>query len=242
MNKTSQYEFTIALPVYNEEDNLLRVEKTMKEFLPNCIKKACVLFVDDASTDNSLQMIKEICDRNPDFYYISMNKNGNITAAMKAAFNAAESPYVGWIDADLQTTPEDFNLLLPHLEDNAMAIGYRAKRKDTAFRRIQSKVANWFRRLMTGDDAIDTACPLKVIRTDYARQFPYFTGMHRFLPAIVKMMGGTYYQQAVRHFPRTAGVAKFGFRNRAVVGFVDCFAMRWMRSRYISNHPAETNL
>lgn len=242
MNKTSDYDFTIAIPVYNEEDNLLRVEEVMRTFLPTCVRKACVLFINDASTDRSLQMIKEICSRNPDFYYISMDKNGSVTAAMKAAFNAAESKTVGWIDADLQTIPDDFNLLLPHLDDHEMAIGYRAKRNDNAFRRIQSKVGNWYRRNMTGDDAIDSVCPLKVIRTDVARKFPYFTGMHRFLPAIVKMMGGSYYQQEVRHFPRTAGVAKFGLRNRAIAGFIDCFAMKWMKSRYISNSPAESNL
>lgn len=242
MNKTSEYDFTIVMPVYNEEDNLARVEEKLAAYLPKCLKRACVLFINDASTDRSLEMIKEICSRHKDFFYISMDKNGSVTAAMKAGFGAAESPLVGWIDADLQTDPEDFNLLLPAMEQNALATGIRKKRKDTFFRRYQSKIANWFRRKMTGDTAQDSVCPLKVIRTDYAKRLPYFTGMHRFLPALIALDGGTYYQTEVHHYPRVAGVAKFGFRNRAIAGLIDCFAMRWMRTRHISNKPAETNL
>lgn len=242
MNKTSDYEFTICIPVYNEEENLPRVEERLRDFLPKSIKKACVLFINDASTDSSLKLIKDICERNHDFFYINMDKNGSVTAAMKAGFGMAESPLVGWIDADLQTDPEDFNKLLAHMNDHALAMGIRTKRQDTFFRRYQSKIANWYRRQMTGDTAKDSVCPLKVIRTEYTRSFPYFTGMHRFLPALVTLQGGSYHQEPVNHHPRVAGKAKFGFRNRVIVGFFDCFALRWMRSRNITNKVKDSNL
>ncbi len=242
MNKTANYEMTIIIPVYNEEDNLARVEERMKEYLGKSLLKSCVLLINDASTDSSLKMIKEMCERNPDFFYISMDKNGSCTAVLKAGVEAAESPYIGYIDADLQTDPDDFNVLIPHLKDNALVTGIRSKRKDSAYRRWQSKIANAFRRKMTGDTALDSVCPLKVMRTDYARRLPFFTGMHRFLPALIALQGGTYHQESVRHYPRVAGQAKFNLSNRVFVAFVDCFALRWMRKRYISNHPAESNL
>lgn len=242
MNKTADYEFTIVIPVYNEEDNLLRVEEKMKAYLAKCPKKACVLFVDDASTDSSLRMIKEICGRNPDFHYLAMDKNGSVTAVMKAAFTHVESPLIGYIDADLQTDPEDFDLLLPDMEKHALSQGIRVKRLDSKFRVWQSKIANAFRRKMTGDTAQDSVCPLKVVRTDVARRYPFFTGMHRFLPALTELQGFSYAQHPVRHYPRIAGKAKFNFSNRVVVAFVDCFALRWMRSRNITNKVKATDL
>lgn len=242
MNKTADYEFTIVVPVYNEEENLSRVEEAMKAYLPKCPLKACVLFVDDCSTDSSLTMIKDICRRNPDFYYLSMDRNGSVTAVMKAAFTHIESPYIGYIDADLQTNPEDFDILIPEMKNHALAQGIRVKRLDSKYRVWQSKIANAFRRKMTGDTAQDSVCPLKVIRTDVAKKYPFYTGMHRFLPALTALQGESYAQHPVRHYPRVAGKAKFNLRNRVFVAFVDCFALRWMRSRNITNRIADTDI
>ena len=83
-NKTSDYELTVIVPVYNEEENMVRLENTLLEFLPQSIKKACVLFVDDGSSDRSLVRIRECCTRNEDFFYISFEKNRGLSAALKA--------------------------------------------------------------------------------------------------------------------------------------------------------------
>ena len=111
MNKSANYYFTIVVPVYNEEDNIYALEKSLQAFLPKSLYPACVLFVNDGSKDNSEKLIKEVCERNSDFFYLSLKRNGGLSAAMKAGIDAACSPYVGYMDADLQTTPEDFNLL-----------------------------------------------------------------------------------------------------------------------------------
>lgn len=243
MNKTGEYAFTIVVPVYNETDNIYDLEKSLSGFLPKSILKACVLFVDDGSTDGSLEKIREICDRNKDFYYISFAKNAGLSAAIKAGFDYACSEYVGYMDADLQTTPEDFNLLLKDIGDKSMMIGIRAKRKDTFFKRFQSKFANGFRNMMTHDGATDTGCPLKVLRTDVAKRIPMFKGMHRFLPALVLLQdGGSYGQVPVRHFPRMAGKSKYHLWNRLVGPFADCFAYRWMKPRYINYKVGESNV
>ncbi|HIS33345.1 MAG TPA: glycosyltransferase family 2 protein [Candidatus Avirikenella pullistercoris] len=242
MNKSANYYFTIVVPVYNEEDNIYALEKSLQAFLPKSLYPACVLFVNDGSKDNSEKLIKEVCERNSDFFYLSLKRNGGLSAAMKAGIDAACSPYVGYMDADLQTTPEDFNLLLPHLKDYEIVMGIRANRKDSFVKNLSSKIANGFRRFMTKDGVADTGCPLKVIRTDYAKRIPFFTGMHRFLPALILLQNGRIKQVPVRHFPRVAGQSKYHLWNRLVSPFMDCFAYRWMKKRYINYEVGENNL
>lgn len=239
---SDKYELTIVCPVYNEEDNMERLEKTFAEFLPQAAVPSCVLFVDDGSTDSSLAKIKEICGRNEDFYYIAMARNGGLSAAMKAGFDNSRSRLTGYIDADLQTAPEDFNILLPYTDEYELVTGIRANRKDSGFKNLQSKIANGFRRKMTGDTATDTGCPLKIIHTDVAQRLPFFTGMHRFLPALILFERGKMKQMPVRHFPRTAGVSKYHLWNRLVSPFMDCFAYRWMRKRWLNPEPGDSDL
>ncbi|MGM9736758.1 MAG: glycosyltransferase family 2 protein [Candidatus Cryptobacteroides sp.] len=234
MNKTASYDFTIIVPTFNEQDNVPNLEKRLGDYVGKCPMKACVLFVDDGSTDDSLERIKDACGRNPHFSYISLASNSGLSTALKAGIDNTFSPYLGYIDADLQTAPEDFDLLLARMADADMATGVRVDRKDTGFKKLQSRIANGFRRMMTGDDARDTGCPLKVLRTDVARRIPFFKGMHRFLPALVMLQQGKgYVQVPVRHFPRTAGVSKYNIWNRLWGPFCDCFAFRWMKRRYV---------
>lgn len=242
MNATADYDLTIIVPVFNEEANAEALEQRLAAFLPTALRRACVLFVDDGSKDASPRLIAEICERQPDMYYIAFERNCGLSAALKAGFDAAESPLVGYIDADLQTAPEDFNLLLPHVSDHELVMGIRVDRKDTGFKRLQSKIANGFRRMMTGDDAVDTGCPLKILHTDVARRVPMFTGMHRFLPALVGLQNGRVRQVPVRHFPRVAGTSKFSLANRLVGPTMDCFAFRWMRPRWYNYKIAKTDL
>lgn len=242
MNKTSEYQFTIVVPVYNEEANMPALERAFTDYLPTAAMPACVLFVNDGSVDASLSFLREMCARHTNFFYISFARNAGLSAAIKAGIDYCESPYVGYIDADLQTSPEDFNLLLAEAPDHELVTGIRVGRKDTRWKRIQSRIANRFRRMMTGDTAQDTGCPLKVLHTDVARRIPFFRGMHRFLPALVMLQEGRVAQIPVRHFPRVAGKSKFSFRNRSVGPFMDCFAFRWMKSRYIRYDVEGSNL
>lgn len=242
MNETAKYEFTIVVPVYNEQDNLSRVEEQLSSFLPKARMKACVLLVNDGSSDDSLKLMKEICQRQPDFFYISSNENHGLSTAMKAGIDTVESKYMGYIDADLQTNPEDFNLLLEYAPEYELVTGIRAKRKDSVFKKLQSKIANGFRRAMTGDTATDTGCPLKVMRTDVAKRIPFFNGMHRFLPALFALEHARFKELPVRHYPRIAGVSKYHLWNRLAGPFNDCFGYRWMKKRYIRYHIDEEQL
>lgn len=232
-NSTEKYELTIVVPIYNEKENMERLEAELRSYVDRSSIKTCVLLVDDGSSDGSTQAVKQICERDDRFFYISFDNNRGLSAAIKAGFDTVCSPYVGYIDADMQTTAEDFELLIPHIKQYELVMGIRAGRKDSFVKRMSSKIANSFRRSMTGDKAIDTGCPLKIMHTDIAKKLPFFTGMHRFLPALILLENGRMMQVVVRHFPRVAGTAKYNLRNRLIAPLVDCFGYRWMKKRYI---------
>ncbi len=226
--------FTIIIPVYNEEENLERVEKELSAYIAKASHPTRVLFVNDGSKDGSSQLIEAICQRNEVFGYISFKENRGLSAAIKAGFDHVETPLLGYIDSDLQTAPEDFELLLPHIGEYDLVTGVRSNRKDSFVKRMSSKIANGIRRAFTKDGMDDTGCPLKVIKTENAKRIPMFKGLHRFLPAMIMLQNGKVLQVPVRHFPRIAGTAKFGLWNRLLGPLMDCFAYLWMKKKYIN--------
>lgn len=236
------FQFTIIVPVYNEEDNLERVEKELLAYSKIATKNTCILFVNDGSKDNSQAIIETICQRNDNFNYISFEANKGLSAAIKAGFDYAKTELVGYIDSDLQTNPEDFNLLLEHINDYDLVTGVRANRKDSFVKNMSSTIANGIRRAFTHDGMDDTGCPLKVIKSDYAKRIPMFKGLHRFLPAMILLQEGKIIQIPVRHYPRIAGQAKFGLWNRLLGPLADCFAYLWMKRKYINYQVAKHDL
>lgn len=241
-NTTRLYKFSIIVPVYNEEDNISALEKKLQLFLPNSLLLTCVVFVDDGSSDDSLNRIREVCSRNDHFFYLSLKKNGGLSAALKAGIDFTFSDYVGYMDADMQTDAEDFNILLKEIENYGLVTGIRVDRKDSLFKKLQSKIANGFRKMMTNDGVSDTGCPLKVMHTDLAKRIPLFNGMHRFFPALILLQNQEVKQIPVRHYPRFAGESKYHLWNRLTGPFIDCFAYRWMKKRYINYSVNENNI
>lgn len=235
-----QKELTIIVPVYNEEDNLLRLEKELTNYLKIAKVPSQVLLVNDGSSDKSQQLIEEICQRNTDFNYIQFQKNAGLSAAIKAGFDYTTTALVGYIDADLQTSPTDFNILLEHIDDNDLVTGVRSNRKDSFVKNMSSTIANNIRRAFTQDGMDDTGCPLKIIKTDFAKKIPMFNGLHRFLPAMILLQNGKIKQVPIQHFPRIAGTAKFGLWNRLIGPLLDCFAYWWMKKSYINYKVAKS--
>ena len=242
MNKTHNYLLTIIVPVFNEEGNIARLEKELTHFLKIAKVPSCVLFVNDGSKDQSGVLIKQVCQNHSDFYFIELSKNSGLSAALKAGIDYTQSEYVGYIDADLQTSPEDFNLLLEHAKEYELVMGIRTGRKDNPVKKISSKIANSFRRSITHDGVKDTGCPLKILHSQSAKRIPFFTGMHRFLPALIQLQNGHVKQIPVRHFERMAGESKYKLSNRLMGPFKDCFAYRWMKKRYINYEITANNL
>ncbi len=223
----------VIVPVYNEEDSLLRFKKEMNIFIESSNFKVGVLFVNDGSTDNSLRIIQDICTKDNSYQYISLFKNMGLSTAMKAGIDNIQSRYIGYIDADLQTSPSDFELLISHISENDLVLGYRHDRNDPFIKRISSTIANSVRRAILKDGIKDTGCPLKIMKASTAKRIPFFKGMHRFLPALVQSLGGKVKEIPVRHFPRIEGQAKYHLSNRIIQPFIDTLAVYWMKKRMI---------
>ncbi|HAJ82617.1 MAG: dolichol-phosphate mannosyltransferase [Zunongwangia sp.] len=234
-----EYQFTIIVPIYNEEENLERLEQQLSTYLEIAVKPTCILLVNDGSSDNSLSMIEKICAGNEAFYFISFAQNCGLSAAIKAGFDYANTPLIGYIDSDLQTDPEDFNLLMQDIGEYDLVTGWRADRKDSFVKNMSSLIANGIRKSFTHDGMNDTGCPLKIIKADYAKRIPMFKGLHRFLPAMIMLQNGSVKQVPVRHYPRIAGKAKFHVWNRLLGPFLDCFAYLWMKKKYINYNVAK---
>ena len=229
-----RFNLTIIIPVYNEVDNLNRIETIFLDYFSKSSMKSKVLFVDDGSTDGSTEKISTICHSSTNFEYISFNKNYGLSTAIKAGIDFCSTQLIGYIDADLQTTPFDFDKLLQHIDQFEMVIGVRKNRKDSWNKRIQSNIANGLRRYLVNDGIKDTGCPLKIMRAKEARKIPFFKGMHRFIPALIQLQGGRVKQVDVQHFKRIAGTSKFNVFNRSINTIHDTFAYRWMKSRFIN--------
>lgn len=236
----SEYKMTVIIPVFNEVENLDRIGETFREYLPKAGVRTKVLLIDDGSEDGSFEKIRNLCADHSDFEFLKFNRNCGLSTAIKAGIDHCNTDLMGYIDADLQTTPFDFEKLLEYIEDYDAVIGFRAKRKDTLSKKIQSWIANNVRRALIDDGIIDTGCPLKIIHTETARRIPFFNGMHRFVPALIQLQGGTVKQVNVRHFERIAGKSKFNLLNRSVKPLQDAFAYRWMRSRHIQYEIKES--
>jgi len=236
----TDYKMTIIIPVFNESGNIERIANTFNAYFKQSKTKSKVLFVDDGSKDDSFNKIETICQNNPNFEYLKFKFNCGLSTAIKAGIDHIKTPLIGYIDADLQTAPSDFDKLLEHIENYSAVIGFRGNRKDSFSKKIQSKIANSIRRALINDGIIDTGCPLKVMHSEVAKKIPFFKGMHRFIPALIKLQGGTIKQVNVQHFERIAGISKFNIFNRSIKPLQDAFAYRWMRSRYI-NYVVEKN-
>lgn len=236
------YKMTIIVPVYNEEENIERLTQTLRDYLSQSPTKSKVLFIEDGSKDNGFALLKKACDANEDFEYLQFKQNYGLSTAIKAGIDYCDTELIGYIDADLQTTPFDFDILLQHIDDYTMVMGFRGDRKDTISKKIQSKVANFVRRSLINDGIRDTGCPLKVIRTKAAKNIAFFDGMHRFIPALILLQKGAVKQVKVKHFPRIAGKSKFNLFNRSIRPLQDTFAYRWMKKRYINYEVQEKHI
>jgi glycosyltransferase involved in cell wall biosynthesis len=219
---------SVVVPLFNEQDNVAELQREIAVALSSVDYE--LILVDDCSTDATLEKI----DRTPQTRVIEFAKNTGQSAAMYSGIMAAKGDRIALLDGDLQNDPADILKLLAEIEKGAdLACGYRAKRKDTAFKRLQSRIANAVRSRFTRDGVRDTGCTLKVMRRECREALVPFYGMHRFIPALIKGMGYQVVELPVNHRPRVAGVSKYGFGNRAWKATCDMFAVRWLLSRQV---------
>lgn len=226
---------SFVVPCFNEADNIRplveEVHAVMDEVDPDWWE---IIYVDDGSTDSTLDTIHGLQTEFPQLKAISFVANQGQTAAMDAGIRNARGDLLITMDADLQNDPADVPAMLDALTDDVDCVcGVRVNRKDTWLRRISSRIANWVRNKLSGDSITDTGCSLKLFRRQCFDKVKLYEGMHRFLPTLVKLEGHQVAEVAVNHRPRTHGDSKYGVWNRVFKSFTDLLAVRWMKRRIL---------
>ncbi len=233
MKDTKELLLSIVSPAYNEQGNVKSLVIEIEKACNALNGKFEIVITNDCSTDNTLAELKEIQKSHKNLRIIDLAKRTGQTAALDAAIRHSHGKYIAMLDADLQNDPAEIPRMLELLIAGQcdMVNGWRKDRNDPWIRLISTRIANSVRNWLTHENIHDSACGLKVFRRECMDNIKLFTGMHRFLPTLVKMQGYTVREIPVNHRRRTAGLAKYGLWNRIFKAFRDCFAIRWMQSR-----------
>jgi len=225
---------SVVVPVYNEEENIATLLEQLQTALREWRGEVEFLFVDDGSSDATLELLKRAQTAEPRIRIAHFRRNLGQTAAMEAGFHLAKGRAVVTLDGDLQNDPAEIPRLAGMLSDSDVVCGIRAHRQDTWWKRRSSRIANAFRNWMTGDDIVDTGCTLKAYRRECVERLELYNGMHRFLPTLLKMRGYRVTQVPVSHHPRRAGKTKYDTWRRLKKGLADVWAVRWMKKNWIA--------
>jgi dolichol-phosphate mannosyltransferase len=232
-------QLSIILPVHNEAESLPILWEELAESLAQLGQDAEVIFVDDASTDASANVIRRLMNRDQRVRLLHFETRAGLTAAFFAGLRAARGSILATMDSDLQNDPRDLEVLLTYLSNADAAVGARLVRHDSWRKRISSRIANAIRNRVTGDRVADSACSLRVMRRECLEAFPPYNGMHRFFPTLLRLGGYRVVEIPIRHRPRRFGQSKFGIGNRAIRAFVDLLAVAWMIRRRLRYRVSE---
>jgi glycosyltransferase involved in cell wall biosynthesis len=233
-------EISLVVPLFNEEENLAELAREIAATMARLARPYEVLFVDDGSTDGSLEVLRALAAADPAIRILRHRRNAGQSAGLDTGFRAARGRVVVTLDADLQNDPADVPRLLAELKRGFDVVsGVRIERHDSWTRRISSRIANRVRNWATDEKITDIGCSLKAYRREFLEHLPMFGGMHRFLPTLVRWNGARVTEVPVRHRPRLHGVAKYGIGNRLFRALADLFAVRWMRARWIDPRNSE---
>ncbi len=224
---------SFIIPLYNEEYNLPLLTQEVIAVASDLKEKFEVLFIDDGSTDKSLQILKNLRDKYPQIRIISFKHNCGQSAAFDCGFRAAKGDIIATLDADLQNDPKDIPKMIEKLKDCDMVYGWRKKRKDPLLKLISSKIANFIRNAVSGENIKDVGCSLKVYKKKCLNNLKLYNGMHRFLPTLIKFEGFKICEVEVSHRPRKYGKSKYNTRKRLIWPFLDLLAVTWMKKRYL---------
>lgn len=229
-------EVSIVIPAKNEEDN---VEPLISEIMTalDGVAEFEIIYVDDGSTDKTHAELLRLMDLgNTHIRPVRHRFSVGQSTAIMTGIQVAQGELIVTMDADGQNDPADIPELLaaarkfPAATDFCIA-GYRKNRKDTAWKRFQSKVANNIRRRILNDGTPDTGCGLKIVPKATFLKLPYFDHIHRFIPALVRRVNGEIVVVEVNHRDRQAGVSKYNMLGRLGVGIVDMFGVMWLQRR-----------
>jgi dolichol-phosphate mannosyltransferase len=221
---------TVVIPVKNEEATVPGLAAEIQAAFAEADFPWEALWVDDGSTDGTRAVLAALPSPQR---WIALDRNHGQSAALMAGFREARGEWIGTLDGDGQNDPADLprQLALARESGVDMVNGIRAKRNDSRIRKLSSKIGNGARNWLTRETVSDVGCSTRVVRRALLLQLPFFHGMHRFLPTLVRMRGGSMCEIPVNHRPRAGGRSKYGINNRLWSGLRDIFGVRWLQSR-----------
>jgi dolichol-phosphate mannosyltransferase len=229
---------SIVIPVHNEAENIGRLIGEINMVSLN--QSYQIVIVDDASNDHTAAVLSDIKKDMPHLKIVRHKEKYGQSCAIVTGVEHAEGELIVTMDGDGQNDPADMAKLISTLLDHEacrMVVGHRKKRKDSTWRFISSKIANFVRGCLLKDNTPDTGCGLKAFYKFAFMDLPFFDHMHRFLPALISMQGGEVISVEVNHRKRMQGRSKYGTLDRLWVGLIDLMGVYWLclRTRKLSD-------
>jgi hypothetical protein len=233
---SSPPELTVVIPVFDEAPNLRALWGELEQALAEVPGSAEVIFVDDASHDDSAAIVRNLAAGDSRIRLLQLRSHAGLSAAFAAGFRAARGQFVVTLDADLQNDPRDIPRVLDALETADLAQGCRTARRDPWLKRFSSRSFNAVRNRVLRERVRDSACSLRALRRQCLDDLLLFDGFHRFLPSLCRARGWRVIEVPVHHRPRRHGQSKFGVRNRLGAAVGDLLALRALSAHH---HPVE---
>jgi dolichol-phosphate mannosyltransferase len=225
---------SIVVPVRNEADNVAPLVAEIIGALDGRWAYE-IIYVNDGSTDATGERLSELMKRHAQLRQLRHATSSGQSAAVRSGVCAARGAVVATLDGDGQNNPAFLPELIAAIEKGGdrigLVAGQRVGRKDTGFKRWQSRTANAIRNAILHDGTRDTGCGLKAFRRDVFLSMPYFDGLHRFLPALVRREGFDIAYVDVVDRPRHSGVSNYGFFDRLWIGVMDLAGVWWLIRR-----------
>ena len=214
---------SLIIPVYNEEKNILNLFMEISNLkLDKYLNK--IIIINDGSKDNSFLEINKIVKKYNNVNLLNNKFNKGQSYSIWKGINFSDDKNIILIDADGQNDPKDiFKIAKLYFENHSIKLvgGIRKQRKDNYIKRISSKLANFIRKIILKDNCDDTGCSLKIFERDIFLQYPFFDGIHRFIPALFLRSGNQTYFIEVHHRKRVNGFSKYGTFSRLIKGIRD---------------------
>jgi glycosyltransferase involved in cell wall biosynthesis len=230
----AKVDVSIVVPVRNEADNVAPLVAEIVAALDGRWAYE-IIYVNDGSTDATGERLLELMKQHPQLRQLRHATSSGQSAAVRSGVRAARGDIVATLDGDGQNNPAFLPELIAAIEKGGsrigLAAGQRVGRKDTGFKRWQSRAANAVRNAILKDGTRDTGCGLKAFRREVFLSMPYFDGLHRFLPALVRREGFDIAYVDVIDRPRHAGVSNYGFFDRLWIGIMDLAGVWWLIRR-----------
>jgi glycosyltransferase involved in cell wall biosynthesis len=228
-------ELSVVIPVRNEAPNVVPLVREIAAALDGTLDYE-IIYVDDGSEDETAAAVSALAREAPRLRLVRHRRSFGQSTAIRTGVKVARAPWIATLDGDGQNDPAD----IPRLwgmaqrapsEPPLLVAGHRARRRDSAVKRLSSRIANGVRRALLGDGTPDTGCGLKLFSRALYLDLPFFDHNHRFLPALVQRAGGRVVSVPVNHRPRERGRSNYGTLDRLFVGIADLIGVMWLMRR-----------